>query len=225
MIISTIPVSSKLITKNKQRKREYVWVGITGKGITEYKRDLGRYSRKCTYHKYEYYYYVNSVGSILNKGKTLLYIDWNHKTYKFKAPQGWKWGKDNLGIKLYKVRTNIDIHVNASLLLNNTVSNLVTLAISNYKKRIQQNYFKATSLLHRYNLKLSDIYVFREDSYNSGNCKVGTDNFIKTHNINSVYVPANTLPRTYHTEKAICAAIIRTIDEIERGYCYSQRYS
>lgn len=217
--VFTIPVPVKLVSPNSNRKRQEVTPCLGKKGINETKIDQGSYSRGCTYRKYCYKYLVNSVGTIINKGRTLIWLDWNHIKHRYMLPHGWKWKLDSNGCKLYKVNTDIDLHIDAGL-LKSSISELISIAIQNYRVRLTNNFDSALSSLRRINLSLSDVFVFRKDSYNAGNCKIGTEQWLTNLGLNDkMCVRASELLLDTRSKLAVCQAINRTLLDIERGYC------
>lgn len=211
----------KIKSENKAKKN---WEG-TYPGIIKADCELkyvnnGTYSRRCTYTYYTYRVLVQSYGYIFCKnGKRVLRIRFAGKKYDVKPLRGWSWGIDSNGVKLYKnSNPDIDYHVDQTDVLDLPAT--AKKAIENFKTR---KLMEKTNKIAK-KLPIKDVMVCAVDSIRAGNCRVGTENFAKAHNIKlDRHIPATVLEKIDTTskdrvQKAINFAKIRQAKEIAQGF-------
>jgi hypothetical protein len=192
--------------------------------VTVHTEDVGKYGGQ--YRKYTCYIYHPATRSFgLCTPKRLLWFYWKgHGTLK--AKRGWHFGRDTLGLYVQKNSDKRDIFryhftmddIQSGMLWDNAALHREGQEVSlaretNYGKYMQ----KAKEL---------GVYVTMQDSRASGNCAAGTISFCRSHNLNyrSAY-PVEVVERfatnghAYQVQRAIQAAVERSITDLARGYC------
>lgn len=204
----------------------------TSKRPTVQEIDNGRYSSRCKYTHWTYRPQIRCCGIVTKK--RLLWFHGENKTLMF-APKGWKFGRDNLGLYIVRNKENRvefryhfsgDDLVNKSTLRNAAIEHERTQIESAKRKTEESRNAKKIAKLKKLALKLG-VFVTARDSVNSGNCGVGTKRWADDHgfDIRKSY-PMETILRAgkmngnkYQVERACEAALLRTVKDLDKGYC------
>lgn len=142
--------------------------------------NAGRYSRRCTYIKYNYApLYFSKLVAFCN-GRNAVYST-AKKSYPLRLPSGYFWKKDTYGAIMVQRADGLEYHPLASDL---TAKNFV----GNLRKRFAESYLRraATRKIERENERNKKIFaremrstrVFLQDSRRAGNCIAGTQDFL-----------------------------------------------
>lgn len=161
--------------------------------------NMGPYSRSCTFTKYLYTRKVESWGYFVSNKYVYVRIETKDGIISkvCKAPRGWRWELDDLGIKIVKVsNTSIEIHPTASHFIGiarrykHGMGQLLELARLLY---LQRRKLQKESRLEQ--LKESDFIksirkaqsqgmrVCLIDSLKAGNCYAGTKTFARKNGL------------------------------------------
>ena len=145
--------------------------------------NCGRYSRSCSYIKWEYAAKYTSFATVAEDKKSICY------TYGFKneitsihkkAPKGYVFERDHNGLMLLRESDGMDYHFSAEELAAKNFITLVKNKIAeNYNKRIQQKRQekeqKRLEKIFQKDIPTTSVTFF--DSRKAGNCVEGTLNF------------------------------------------------
>lgn len=216
----------KIKSQNPRKKNwELPKAGLVSKLLT---KDLGAYSGRCRYTHYVYCPLIQSYGRVLNG---VLWAHLDGELLKLKAPRGWHWKCDSNEIAIAKnSNKDIDYHICASDISGNwkqRSKDLCSTALENYKKRSQTNvsHKKFLSLVNK--AIKNRCYVRLNDSYNAGNCSVGTQGWCNYHKISGSCVPLRVLksvildtadPSFSRFKLVVLSAIKRHNNSLQLGY-------
>lgn len=139
------------------------------------------------------------------------------RSFAVMLPEGFRWSIDGLGLRA--LRGDDDYHVSANDLVQPDAGNVIAAEVVRLAARRTQR-----AELNRTELgDLSGVYVCLADSLRAGNCRAGSVAFVGRMALNpSRHYPADRLVPLIATEPrvklAIRQAVVRTRQEIERGY-------
>jgi len=186
----------------------------------------GRYSRSCPYTKYTYTVKYPSYIYVFRK-TCVCYI--NNNKIKIKAPRGYHFSVIDNNACLVRNSDGFDYHFTASDVLFSDVPAILAIRkkLINNSKLAKEQAGKNSDKIS--NKELAHVFVCRADSYEVGNCRVGTSQFLHLHQLhNKRHVPAlhlNHLAESItnlHYKKRILNAIRHAIDrtkrELAQGY-------
>lgn len=174
-------------------------------------KNMGRYSSKVTYNKFDYFPIYTSFIAFNKFGKKIIYkYGWKGEENKklIKAPAGMFFTFDDLGAKLVRRSDEMEYHFDwQDLTSNNFATRVRSKMAENYKKRAEQNKInKQNKIFERvFNKEIGSTYVKLEDSRRAGNCVAGALEFAeqklkldRNKIINNIYfaIPAKMLLRT-----------------------------
>jgi hypothetical protein len=167
---------------------------LSGKIGTVHSFNCGRYSRSCTYTKWEYAASVRCWGAILPNGDLVGLID--RDKFRLKPFRGYKWDVDASGIRLVSLaRNDDDYHPNADDIeagVRVMIGRLQSNAKVRKELRIAARFerMKDNDLARK--AKAIGARVCFEDSITAGNCRYGTESFCARHNLDKgkSYTPA-----------------------------------
>jgi len=138
------------------------------------KDSYSTYIGNCRYQRHSYPILVSS-----NFAHTKTQCFWfcGESSGKIKAPRGYEWSHDNLGLKLIAKSDGVDYHPNSDDLASGArhIARLIrdkreTIKIENRKIKAKAKYEKGA-------------YLCMQDSLNVGNCRVGTVGFAKQNKL------------------------------------------
>jgi hypothetical protein len=201
------------------------------KGVCVLTQDEGRYSSRCTYTHYTYTPTVRCCGAC-SPGRLLWLCHAGSKILK--APKGWRFGRDDLGLYVVRngePRSEYRYHFVGDDLENTTTLRAAGIEHEQRQKRAAQEQ-KARERSAKQLEKLREkalrvgVYVRAADSIRAGNCGAGTRQWAEDHSlaVNRAY-PVEAIARfavnghKQQVERAIEAAIDRSVIDLQRGYC------
>tara|TARA_A100001037_G_scaffold281475_1_gene285183 strand:+ start:8 stop:898 length:891 start_codon:yes stop_codon:yes gene_type:complete len=204
------------------------WLGQSSWGIDEI--DAGRYSRRCRYRKVDYHPFVRSYGYATET--RLVATIWD-KRYRYRAPRGWVYGMDTLGIYIRRkneTRATFRYHLTSDDVRGGLAA-MRAAGIQHERQRreatrslrAQKRAIKAREAFRKM-LPAVGVWVSFEDSQKVGNCASGTISWGRSHGLDHrkryPYKVIERLSKTHYSiDKILAAAEDRTIDDLERGYC------
>ena len=189
--------------------------------------DNGSYSRNCRYRKINYAPTVTSYAYAIS---TILIATIWDKHYRYKAPVGWQYGVDSLGVYVIRKtekRERFKYHLNSDDVRRGLAA-IRKSAIAH--EAIQREQIKAERVRKRED-KVSDrvikkvgVWVTFADSCKAGNCRSGTISWGRTHGLeHTKRYPLKLIERLSKTHpsvnRVIDEAVARTRREIAAGYC------
>jgi hypothetical protein len=142
--------------------------------------DMGRYSRNCSYTRYEYTRLVQSFGVVI-KGHLFAKIDGTGKIIHLRPWRGWNWKVDKNGIYfslVRKGRRELNYHPTASDLLEcKRPSEFATKAKQNYKFQRENEISQTKEMIIIKSAIKEKVYICWNDGRQAGNCAAGLSNF------------------------------------------------
>ncbi len=192
--------------------------------------DAGRYSRRCRYRKINYHPFVKSYGYATET--RLVATIWD-KRYRYRAPRGWVYGMDTLGIYIRRkneTRATFRYHLTSDDVRGGLAA-MRAAGIQHERQRreatrslrAQKRATKAREAFRKM-LPAVGVWVSFEDSQKVGNCASGTISWGRSHGLDHrkryPYKLIEKLSKTHYSiDRVLAAAEDRTIDDLERGYC------
>lgn len=162
--------------------------------------DCGRYSRKCTYTKWEYAARCRSWGCILPNGDLVGVI--SRRKFRLKPWRGYRWDADVSGIRLVSNRCQSDdYHPNSDdieegmrVIVGRLRSNASVRKEGRKRQRLDARKSKEIEAVAR----KAGLKVCVADSIAAGNCLTGTINFCQRHGFDphKSYTPAEVLAKS-----------------------------
>lgn len=240
----TIPLGALDVPPiGSEHSRKQRWRSPVETTVSTHVRNIncGRYSSKCRYTKWDHQQHVESWGAVSADGEHLHYtIDTADglKSGSRKAPRGWTWQRDKLGIKIVSLaNAKLDYHPTALDILDPDVRALCRAARQMYKvrranEREARRQAKQSARLAAREARLTKqaeklgVWVCLRDSLAYGNCEAGTLAFAANYGLNPAlhYTPQQLLTLVANGDRsrvagAIACALRRAKQEIEQGYC------
>ena len=197
----------------------------------------GRYSSSCTYERLSYTPYTRSCGTCSKR--TLLWF-LESDTLRLRAPAGFQWGRDSIGLYIVRDRLSSNPRFryhfwgsdleNLRCLRTKSIKHEreVRETLARERKRAREKAAAERERTRRRNRALRlGVFVGMEDSRRAGNCAAGTIRWGEQHNLDHrrhyrLEVIQRLGERNGHAQQvsaAIDAAIERTLLDAERGYC------
>ncbi len=162
---------------------------------------------------------ITSVAVIMDDGKKIAYDFGGGKIFgELIAPEGYLWGKDEYGLKLYDaVRQAMDYHPDATD-IQCGVTHIIEKLETNRRIREEQ---LAQELAKK--AELEGVYVCFKDSLRAGNCLEGTASWVASNGLDKTkHYPAQVFYEKAKNEQrvkiALQAAVLRHKKELEKGY-------
>ena len=189
--------------------------------------DSGRYSRRCRYRKIDYYPFVRSYGYAT--ATRLVATIWDTR-YRYRAPRGWVFGIDDLGIYIIRTqekRANYRYHVSSDD-VRGGLSSMRAAGIRHEAEQRAAN--KRARLLCRID-KVEDaelarygVWVTVADSRKAGNCASGTRTWAAHHGLDPrKRYPMKVIARLAATHPSVSRVLDmarhRTREELAQGFC------
>ena len=192
---TAIPLGSKAesvsLEGRQLRPRAKNWVGAAADCVSKDVRvievDCGKYSNASPYTRYEYRPQLRSCG-VCSPGQ--LHYWFGSESRRLKAPRGWQFGRDGLGLYIARnreKRVNYRYHFSASDLSSAGTLRAAAIAHEARQKRAanvarerailaRENSVAASKTAAERDQVLADGYVFvgLHDSSRAGNCAAGT---------------------------------------------------
>ncbi len=204
------------------------WLGQSSWGVDEV--DAGRYSGRCRYRKVDYHPFVRSYGYATET--RLVATIWD-KRYRYRAPRGWVYGMDSLGIYIRRKNetratfryhlTSDDVRGGLAVMRAAGIQHERQRREATKSLRAQKRAAKAREAFRKM-LPAVGVWVSFEDSQKVGNCASGTISWGRSHGLDHrKRYPAKVIERlagTHHSiPRVLAAAEQRTLEDLERGYC------
>lgn len=154
--------------------------------------NMGRYSFRCTFNKYEYVQYVESWGLFIGRN---LYYTIHTKNGIIKgwltSPRGWSWKKINTRLAIVNKRGD-EYHLLASEIFNGKNGTWFAAQARNNGNIRRQEKRQSALLLANERAILSCVGVTMQDARRAGNCAAGIldfcrDRFNYEHEQNNIY--------------------------------------
>ena len=197
--------------------------------------DVGPY--KGQYSQYRMTDYTPTVSSYGRATATRLYASIWGVPYKYRAPRGWRYGTDALGIYLVRTRerrerfryhlTSDDVRGGLASMRGAAMEHEERRRLFDQSDRNMKR-MKASMRRERRRIALAlrgvQIWVGMKDSRAAGNCRAGTVVWATQHGFDhGRYYPARVIERLQRSHPSVGAVIeaarARTLQDIERGYC------
>ena len=201
--------------------------------------DVGPY--KGQYSQYRMTDYTPTVAAYGRTTATRLYASIWGVPYKHRAPRGWRYGTDTLGIYIVRTRerreryryhlTSDDVRGGLAVMRRAGIEHQELQRLSdqsnrNRKRMAASERRRIASERRRIALALRgvQIWVGMKDSRAAGNCRAGTVVWATQHGFDhGRYYPARVIERLQRSHPSVGAVIeaarARTLQDIERGYC------
>jgi hypothetical protein len=189
--------------------------------------DHGSYSRRCKWHRISY---TPAATSYCHAFGTRLIARIFTTRYKLRAPRGWKYGRDELGV--YVVRNDETREAFRYHLLSDDVRGGVrAIRAAGIAHEIRQRevvkdqrLVRAASRAEEKILNRAGVWISERDSLGVGNCRAGTAVFAKKYGLNiDRHYQAPVLERLMKKHVSVAAVIrhaeIRTLRELRVGVC------
>jgi hypothetical protein len=196
-------------------------------GWTVIEQDHGSYSRRCKWHRISY---TPTTTSYCHAFGTRLIARIFTTRYKLHAPQGWKYGRDELGV--YVVRKAEKRETFRYHLLSDDVRGGVQAVqmagiaheIGQRKAAKDQRLMRAATRAEKKILNRVGVWINKRDSQSAGNCRAGTAAFARQHGLNiERHYPAQILERLVQRHSSVLSVIrhaeTRTLRELRAGFC------
>ena len=185
--------------------------------------DCGRYSSRCTYRKYNYMPVVGSYAII--EGGLLHYFWSDEEPTVLEAPFGYIWSEDVNGICIISNDGKKDYHPTSDDLREYSKRHIRSLALANYRTRvrIKREAYKELRFIKKAQKEGARICL--KDSLIAGNCRVGTEDFGKRHQLDpSKHYSPNKLLKIANgaasrVKLAVMAGLRRHRSEMKAGMC------
>ena len=201
--------------------------------------DAGPY--KGRYSQYRMTDYTPTIASYGRTTATRLYASICGVPYKHRAPRGWRYGTDELGIYLVRTRerrerfryhlTSDDVRGGLAVMRGAGIEHAERQrrrdGLRRDKKRMAASERRRIASERRRvtaALRGVPIWVGMQDSRAAGNCRAGTVAWAGQHGLDhGRYYPARVLERLHRSHPSVGAVIdaarARTLQDIERGFC------
>jgi len=197
-------------------------------------RDIshGRYSSRCTYTRYTYEPQVGSFAFLTSYGMCYVY---RGKKYRFRNPHGYRWGRDENGLRLYRVKKpSDDYHPQSTDLIgpDGTPAPLRSLTAIVRENTKVRNETAARARAETKRAKDAAQKAEREgcrvcvaDSLRAGNCYAGTSSWARRHGLDTSkhYEPSKVLELAngdaHRVSLVVNVALRRHREEMQRGFC------
>lgn len=187
--------------------------------------DHGQYSRRCTWRHYSYQPVIRCCGTC-SPGWLLWFHGAEHTWIR--APKGWQFGRDDLGLYIVRrgeKRIPYRYHFGGDDLRNRATLRRAAIEHIDRQRSIERSTRRDARLRRR--AEAVGVYVTIRDSVAAGNCPAGTRRWAEDHKLNPHRAYPVEVIRQLGTSnghasqvnRAIEAAIARTIQDLERGYC------
>lgn len=186
--------------------------------------DHGQYSGRCRYTHYTYQPTTRSCAAVT---RTRLVYWSRYRRAHLRAPRGWRYGRDALGIyvvRLREQRREYRYHVVGDDLTS--VSRLRAAALAHeQRQRVAARDRRAAAARQRLRplAESLGVYVSVVDSIRAGNCGAGTRAWARQHGLDlSRRYPASVLLRhdsSWQVARAVTAATDAACADLQRGYC------
>jgi len=190
--------------------------------------DMGRYSSRCTFAKIDHHPYVHSYGYAT--ATWLVATIWN-KRYRYRAPRGWVYGIDGLGIYVRRAREKRERY-RYHLSSDDVRGGLSAMRAAGLQHETEQIAATKRERQRRKIDKIKDaeieryggVWVTLADSRAAGNCASGTKTWALRHGLNpKKRYPLRVIERLAKThqsvERVLAIARRRTRTELEQGFC------
>ena len=200
---------------------------IPDPGWTVRETDHGAYSSRCKWHRISY---TPAATSYCHAFGTRLIARIFATSYKLRAPRGWRFGRDELGV--YVVRNDETREAFRYHLLSDDVRGGVrAIRAAGIAHEIRQRevvkdqrLVRAASRAEEKILNRAGVWISERDSRGVGNCRAGTAAFASRHGLDiNQHYPAKILERLTKKHLSVGAVIryaeIRTLRELRVGVC------
>jgi hypothetical protein len=213
--------------KNWERAEATAQVKGSPSGLTIVDQDHGSYSRRCKWHRISY---TPSATSYCHAFGTRLIARIFTTVYRLRAPRGWEYGRDDLGV--YVVRNSERREAFRYHLLSDDVRGglkvIRTAAIAHETGQREvvkdQRLARKATRAEEKILNRAGVWISERDSRGVGNCRAGTATFAKKHGLNiDRHYQVPVLERLMKKHASVAAVIrhaeIRTLRELRVGVC------
>ena len=193
--------------------------------------DNGRYSSRCTFTHWTYVPYCQSMGFCC-RGHLVVKIGGTYARHK--APYGWHFGRDRLGLYIapnrlksecWRYHFSSDDALDRRKLLAAARDHVATQRQKRREAEEQRRVDEKWAKLRAEALELG-VWVSACDSKDAGNCAVGTARWAEDHGLDiRRHYPLKVIERAgrngnqAQVKRACEQAITRTVLDLMRGYC------
>ena len=196
-------------------------------GWTVLEKDHGAYSRRCTWRRVSY---TPTITSYCHAFETRLIARIFTTLYKLRAPRGWRFGRDELGVYVVRVsetREAFRYHLESDN-VRAGVRAIRTAAIAHEvgqrEAAKEQRLVREATKAEKKILRRAGVWISERDSRNVGNCRAGTATFARQNGLDiSRHYPVKVLERLigkhYSIATVISYAEKRTLRELRTGVC------
>jgi hypothetical protein len=204
-------------------------VGATfdGRGWGVHEDDAGRYSARCRYRKIDYGPWVSSYGYVT--ATHLVARIWDSR-YRYRAPRGWVFGRDDLGIYIVRLREKRESY-RYHLSSDDVRGGLSAIRAAGIRHEIAQRAAtKRARLLLRADkvgaaeLARYGVWISVADSRKAGNCASGTIAWALQNGLDpGRRYPSAVIARLAATHPSVSRVLAqarhRTREELAQGFC------
>ena len=202
--------------------------------------DCGKYSRGCTYTRYEYRGTLRSCG-VCKTGQLHYWIGATSR--RLKSPRGWQFGRDQYGMYIVRKRerranyryhfTSLDVTsvstIRAAAIAHEAAQKRAAVKSRERARMAREQTILASKTAREGQEAIDDGHVFvgLRDSSRAGNCAAGTQAWARQRGLDaSKRYPARVILRAaaqhgddWQVQRAVESAIDRTLIDLHRGYC------
>jgi len=196
-------------------------------GWTVVDQDHGAYSCRCKWHRISH---TPAATSYCHAFGTRLIARIFTSVYRLRAPRGWRYGRDELGV--YVVRNDETREAFRYHLLSDDVrGGIKAIRTAALAHEIRQREVAKDRRLAREATKAEKsilghvgVWISERDSQGVGNCRAGTATFARQHGLDiNQHYPARTLERLVKKHFSVLSVIryaeTRTLRELRVGVC------
>lgn len=187
------------------------------------KENMGRYSSRCTFTRWEYTPKVTCYAVILEERK--LEFHWTDQVFLLTSPRGYRWDKDESGIRLVSLSVlDKDYHPNSDDLLFYKRSEMSATINRLYSQRLEVKRKAREDKARVRRAEKEGAMICLRDSLKAGNCEVGTLSFAKRHGLDPKrhYLPTTLLKiangDTHRVQLAVVIGLRRHRKEMQQGF-------
>jgi hypothetical protein len=183
--------------------------------------DNGRYSSRCTWNHYTYHPFIHCCARSL--GSILWFKLLDRPARKLRAPMGYRWDTDDLGIRLVSNRDGADYHPTAHDLIQGPM-HCSRMLRENRKQRKAEARKVRHELAAIRKAEKRGLLVCLHDSIRAGNCRAGSESWARQHGIDPArhHGPSGLLAAangdTHRVALVVQAAMRRYQHEMRQGY-------
>jgi len=213
--------------QHPRRKNWTIAIGVAYPATPfSHDEDWGAYSTKCKFRHWEYTPSCGCYAAVGYGGKSLVFCYAAKKTV-LAPPHGYKWDKDQDGIRLVSLTdSRKDYHPNSDDLRSYSRSAIRAKILANFARRqVVEKDARAAALAVKA-AEAEGLAVCMRDSLSAGNCEAGTMSFARLHDLDPQkhYCPTVLLKKANgqldRVRLAVAVGLRRHRREMKNGICF-----